>query len=319
RRACPIVAVSGRGRVKRPDRRHSFSQSRSLLAVSRYQFEIFRPKKRNNITCTYSRPYSILKPAPVTMVETVTRPSTASSEPVVAGKLPDEVETCLQNARYLHLATCTDDFPHVSLMNYTYLPSHPYSTRHLPAGPLVIMTSNPSSKKTINLIQNPNVSLLVHDWVSSRPPNVSSTGDRDRSPANGRSSSLATMLMQLNSAAVSSISATINGEAMVLEPASEEAKWCKEQHLLNNSFDLEGSTQDASQMLSSSPSQQRSASDCSNSYIADDGVRVIVVRIRDGRISDFKGNIKDFVLAAPAAAASEERPLVNGVGSHSGT
>ncbi|KAF2764416.1 hypothetical protein EJ03DRAFT_282132 [Teratosphaeria nubilosa] len=253
------------------------------------------------------------------MVETVTRVSSASSDPVVADRLPDEVATCLHNARYLHLATCTDNFPHVSLMNYTYLPSHPYPTGRLPAGPLVIMTSNPSSKKTLNLIQNPNVSLLVHDWVSSRPPNVSSTGDRERSPASGRSSSLATMLMQMNSAAVSSISATINGEAMVLDPATEEAKWCKEQHLLSNSFDLEGSTKGSSQMLSSSPSQQRGAADCSNSYIADDDVRVIVVRIRDGRISDFKGNIKDFVLAAPAAAASEERPLVNGRDSQSAT
>ena len=80
------------------------------------------------------------------------------------------------------------------------------------------MTSNPSSKKTINLLTNPAVSLLVHDWVSSRPPNVTSSGGRrDASPAGGgRASSLANMLMQMNSAAVSSISATINGEAILL-------------------------------------------------------------------------------------------------------
>lgn len=45
------------------------------------------------------------------------------------------------------------------------------------------------------------------------------------------------MLMQMNSNAVSSISATINGAAKVLEKGSEEERWCKEQHLANNTFE----------------------------------------------------------------------------------
>ena len=57
-------------------------------------------------------------------------------------------------------------------MNYTYLPSHPFSSDTLRPGPVIIMTTNPASKKTLNLVQNPNVSLLAHDWVSSRPPNI---------------------------------------------------------------------------------------------------------------------------------------------------
>lgn len=48
------------------------------------------------------------------------------------------------------------------------------------------------------------------------------------------------MLMQMNSAAVSSISATINGGARVLEKGSEEERWCKERHLAENSFEEEG-------------------------------------------------------------------------------
>lgn len=70
----------------------------------------------------------------------------------------------------LHLATCTDSHPHVSLMNYTYLPSSPYSS-----SPAIIMTTNPGSKKYDNLVANPNVSLLVHDCelirisIMSRP------------------------------------------------------------------------------------------------------------------------------------------------------
>lgn len=208
-------------------------------------------------------------------------------------------------------------------MNYTYLPSHPYPTTRLPAGPLVIMTTNPSSKKTLNLVQNPNVSLLVHDWVSSRPPNVSSGGDRDRSPVGGRASSLATMLMQMNSAAVSSISATINGEAIVLDTGTEEERWCKEQHLANNTFESNGASgmQDPSQLFSTSPSQPRSVHGDGGrgSYIEDQDVRVVVVRIQDGRISDWKGGVKDWVIAEQTGVArnsddDSSEMMVNGDG-----
>lgn len=43
-------------------------------------------------------------------------------------------------------------------MNYTYLPSSPYSS-----APVIVMTTNPASRKMTNLVTNPNVSLLVHD------------------------------------------------------------------------------------------------------------------------------------------------------------
>lgn len=43
-------------------------------------------------------------------------------------------------------------------MNYTYLPSCPYTSL-----PEIVMTSNTASKKINNLLKNPNVSLLVHD------------------------------------------------------------------------------------------------------------------------------------------------------------
>ena len=234
--------------------------------------------------------------------------SASTSNPTVSDRLPDEVVTCLQNARFvcgrrhlsvsqrkhwltssqLHLATCTSDFPHVSLMNYTYLPpnSRPPHSSSLSSGPLIIMTSNPSSKKTMNLMSNPNVSLLVHDWVSSRPPNVTSRDGRERSPVGGgRASSLANMLMQMNSAAVSSISATMNGEARVLESGTEEEKWCKEQHLMNNTF---GDQNESESLLSTSPSQTRTGDGGRGSYIEDQDVRVVIVRIKGGRISDRK-------------------------------
>lgn len=52
-------------------------------------------------------------------------------------------------------------------MNYTYLAESPYAD-----SPVIIMTTNVSSKKTNNLVANPNVSLLVHDCASPLPPNT---------------------------------------------------------------------------------------------------------------------------------------------------
>ncbi|OCL07587.1 hypothetical protein AOQ84DRAFT_294802, partial [Glonium stellatum] len=80
------------------------------------------------------------------------------TSPEVSTTLPPEVITCLQNARFLHLATSSNNTPHISLMNYTYLPSSPYTRT-----PAIIMTTPPTSHKTHNLASNPLVSLLVHD------------------------------------------------------------------------------------------------------------------------------------------------------------
>ncbi|KAF2718132.1 hypothetical protein K431DRAFT_275526 [Polychaeton citri CBS 116435] len=245
----------------------------------------------------------------------------AVSRPTVSDSLPDEVIHCLENARFLHLATCTSNIPHVSLMNYTYLPqeSHIQLRRpgSLPTSPTIIMTSNPSSKKTQNLTSNPNVSLLVHDWVSHRPSTLSTSDTRDRSPVGARtgSSSLANMLMQMNSESISSISCSINGEAIVLPAGSEEEAWCKQQHLANNTFEGQqgGDAPLSEGLFGTSPlAQTRSLGDGGRgTFIEDEDVRVVVVRIRDGRISDWKGQVKDWVIGS--VAAGSEMPLTNGV------
>ncbi|KAI6708606.1 hypothetical protein PZA11_006745 [Diplocarpon coronariae] len=225
----------------------------------------------------------------------------------VSNCLPTEVVQCLKNARFLHLATCTNLFPHVSLMNYTYLPSTPYS-----GSPTIIMTTNPSSKKTLNLVSNPNVSLLVHDWVSHRPPTTNRRGsgiDRAGSPPPEASrSSLASLLLNLNTSAISSISATINGEARLVERGTEEEKYYKEMHLDNNTFTegeegqgalgVRGETQDGGR----------------EKYIEGEGVRVVVVRITDGRVSDWKGDVRDWSLAGiEANHVASSGSLANGV------
>ncbi|KAF2021739.1 hypothetical protein BU24DRAFT_417364 [Aaosphaeria arxii CBS 175.79] len=217
--------------------------------------------------------------------------SSATSPPAC---LPDEVITCLQNARFLHLSTCANNIPHISLMNYTYLPSTPYSTH-----PIIIMTTPPSSRKTLNLTDNPLVSLLVHDWVSHRPPTLSSQG-RSPSPTRPgggpRSGSLAELLLGMNTASLSRISTTINGTAEIVEPGSEREAWYKAQHLANNTF---GPSEDD---YSSSPvgvggglwgglgregeDDETREGDGGKCYVEGEEVRVVVVKIQDGRIAD---------------------------------
>jgi hypothetical protein len=178
-------------------------------------------------------------------------------------------------------------------MSYTYLPHTPFCN-----APTIIMTTPPSSKKTSNLYSNPKVSLLVHDWVSHRPRTLSSTpsatgADTLVEPQGGRSS-LANFLYGLNSASISRISVSINGTAHFVPAGSEEEAWCKAKHKELNTF--------GDSNLTDSPFGNRAeeAGDGGDGgagcYIEGQDVRVLVVSILDGRISDWKGTVKDWTL-----------------------
>jgi len=208
--------------------------------------------------------------------------------------LPQEVVTCLENARFLHLATCHEQTPHVSLMSYTYLPSTPFSP-----DPTIIMTTPPSSRKTTFLQANPRVSLLVHDWVTHRPPTLqsnepipidSSESNPTESARWGMSSGLASLLYGLNSASLSRISVSINGMARILDDAESEAKWCKDRHKEQNTF---GDMMDHGIANDPGVGDRSGGAGC---YIDDQRVRVVVVDIKDGRISDWKGVVRDWSL-----------------------
>ncbi|KAK4033511.1 hypothetical protein C8A01DRAFT_19558 [Parachaetomium inaequale] len=226
----------------------------------------------------------------------------------VTASLPQEVVQCLENARFLHLATCSDNVPHVSLMNYTYLPASPHSR-----SPVIIMTTNPASKKMNNLASNPNVSLLVHDWVSHRPTptsqarRLSSDASASRSPTREHPSSLAALLFNLNTSAVSSISATINGSARLVERGSDEEKYYREVHLENNTFDNSAETGLFGAVAADGAEGEGNGASRFAAGGGDD-VRVIVVGIRDVRIADWKGAVTDWVIAEAG-----EEAVVNGV------
>lgn len=171
------------------------------------------------------------------------------------------------------------------------------------------MTTNPSSKKTLNLLSNPHVSLLVHDWVSHRPP--TSTARRlsgSPPPLEGHRSSLANLLLGLNSSAISSISATINGDARVVERGSEEEGWLRERHLENNTFE-EGATAWRGDADGTGDGGR-------GTFIEGEEVLVVSVKIKDGRVSDWKGAVRDWSLGESEDNGDGDRGrvgLVNGV------
>ncbi|KAH0558837.1 hypothetical protein GP486_004524 [Trichoglossum hirsutum] len=164
-------------------------------------------------------------------------------------------------------------------MNYTYLPSSPYSVQ-----PTIVMTTNPASKKTRNLINNPRVSLLVHDWVSHRPPAAADPTGSSQSPS---SSSLASLLLNLNTSALSSISATINGVARLVERGTDEEAFYKAKHLENNTFG------DRDEHLGGEEDGGRGC------FIEGEEVRVVVVKVREGRTADWKGGVRDWRMVGP--------------------
>ncbi len=94
---------------------------------------------------------------------------------------------------------------------------------------------------------------------------------------------------------MSSISATIGGAARLAPTGSDEEKFYVAQHLENNTFD-----EDASGSALFTPAAAQGEADTSR-FVAGEDVRVIVVDIKTVRISDFKGNVRDWALVPTPA------------------
>jgi hypothetical protein len=119
----------------------------------------------------------------------------------------------------------------------------------------------------------------------------------------------------MNTASLSSISTTINGDAEIVPSGSEQEVWYKSQHLANNTFGPSGE-----ENYSSSPTggglwgvigndsgtgeteELGEGDGGTKCYVEGKEVRVVVVRIRDGRIADWKGHVRDWSLSSSIRA-----------------
>lgn len=144
--------------------------------------------------------------------------------------------------------------------------------------------------------------------VSHRPP-TSHRRPSGGSPGPEHRSSLASLLLNLNTSAVSSISATIGGSARLAERGSDEEAYYRQQHLENNTFDQEvvpGAFH--SQHQQHQQQDSNSTGDGQGCFVAGEEVRVVVVNIKDVRISDWKGQVRDWDIVPQDGSA----PAING-------
>lgn len=160
------------------------------------------------------------------------------------------------------------------------------------------MTANLSSKKTNNILINPNVSLLVHECKTLITSacrnskgcytNICLLGVSQRLPE--RRDSLASLLLSMNAHEMGKISATINGTARLLAPGSDEESYYRTQHLEKVAANSEGMNMSNRREESPVEGGGRAAS------VAPDGMQVILVELKSIRASDWKGCVRDWVL-----------------------
>lgn len=164
--------------------------------------------------------------------------------------LPSSVVKLLKEKHYLHLATCWENKPHVSLMNYTY-----YSKNNVD---YIVLSTPKNSIKYANITKNPQVSLLVHDWLKSNPE-----GDRRNS--------LYELLTNINKVEMTdSVSVMLDGDAQVLSDACPEYEFWKSLHL-NSGFkdDVQAAN-----------------------YLTSDDNALILVTILKCQVTDAKNNVE---------------------------
>ena len=109
---------------------------------------------------------------------------------------------------------------------------------------------------------------------------------------------------------MSSISATINGAAALVPTGSEEEAYYRQQHLENNTF-VDGSGGEVLQRVESGGVASQDGGE--GRFVAGEEVRVIVVSMRDVRISDWKGQVRDWVLVPAEGGRGSAAPVVNGI------
>ena len=159
-------------------------------------------------------------------------------------KFPSHLIDLIKVSKYFHLATASvDSIPSVSLMNYIYVPAaKTYDEENNKKDDYIIFATFANTEKYSNILSNPTVSLLFHDWVTANNLSIRKTSiSASNSPnpeglnitpaldsTSGHPSKLLNLLQQLNQAELNEMSATTKGCAIPLDPNSNESKYYKD-------------------------------------------------------------------------------------------
>lgn len=117
--------------------------------------------------------------------------------------IPPSVLDILRRNELLDLATCKDNVPSTSLMNFVLLePEQTYDPKET-TKPVIVMATPVNTQKYENILANPVVAILIHDWISGE------------ATAAADSSSLSVLLQRLNQTELAQRSATLMGHARI--------------------------------------------------------------------------------------------------------
>lgn len=113
-------------------------------------------------------------------------------------------------------------------MNYTFF--------HKGDDNIIIISTPRNTTKYKNMVSNPNVSILIHDWIS-----VKGNADtlQDESLSRRRSNSLFKLLANFNKNELSRVSVMLDGQARILDGTKDCANsdFYKSLHLNNPKID----------------------------------------------------------------------------------
>lgn len=199
-------------------------------------------------------------------------------------KFPPHLIELIKTSKYVHLATASlDGVPSVSLMNYSFIsPNKCYDKVKINKDEkdcYIIFATFKDTEKYENIVSNPVVSLLFHDWVTANnlqvrknslsqvntPQNGSESNLNNSGSESPHPSKLLNLLQQLNQAELNEMSATIKGTAIPISD-QEESKYYK---------DL---------LLKANPD--------AFVFITGENVAVVKVRIESAKVTDSDNNIR---------------------------
>ncbi|GME83070.1 hypothetical protein B5S28_g2907 [[Candida] boidinii] len=186
------------------------------------------------------------------------------------GPLPENVLTLIKSSKFLHLGTSKDNIPHVSLMNYTFVPSEKVfnsSESSSTSAPLIVVTTHKKTQKYENINSNSNVSVLIHDWISAASNDDEKSSELINNEEDCKSNILK-LLQNINQNEISSLSVTLSGSAKILNEDNEERLYYKNLHLNKN------------------PSAKV--------FIDGDDVAIILIQITASKVADSDNNVASY-------------------------
>ncbi|CCF55744.1 hypothetical protein KAFR_0A03090 [Kazachstania africana CBS 2517] len=143
-------------------------------------------------------------------------------------KFPRGLIDLIKVSKYVHVATCSSScVPSVSLMNYIYISSSD-SFDPTDNNDYVIFATSRHSEKYENMLANPTISLLFHDWLAANSLTPKkATAPSPSSPSSSNNARFVNLLQDLTEGELNQISASIRGVAEIINPLGQESKYYK--------------------------------------------------------------------------------------------